>query len=257
MGKGNLSNIGILVFQTSIVIRGIEKRLSDEGYQVGTLVNDFKRVGSIISETDLFIIYLPDGISDDSYRIKVLQEVCETIMGAVGKMIIIGAKKEHEGVKKRVPHVNNFKWIDLPLDMEYLCNCVSDIFAEPQTSPVSKHILIIDDDPAYAKIVREWIKDKYKVSIVTAGMQALTFLFKNKVDLILLDYEMPIVNGPQVLQMIRSDDELKKIPVIFLTGVGTPEEVNSVMKLKPDGYILKSTSRENLIKYLNVKLYEK
>ena len=99
-------------------------------------------------------------------------------------------------------------------------------------------------------MVREWIKDDYQTDIVTAGMQAITFLLKNKADLVLLDYEMPVVDGPQVLQMLRQDPATEKIPVIFLTGMSTKEAVSRVMALKPDGYFLKSTSKENIIAFL-------
>ena len=102
-------------------------------------------------------------------------------------------------------------------------------------------------------MVREWIKDFYNVGVVTAGMQAITYLMKNKVDLILLDYEMPIVDGPQVFQMLKSEPELENIPVVFLTGVGTREGVARVMELKPNGYILKSTTREDLLKSLKAQ----
>ena len=114
--------------------------------------------------------------------------------------------------------------------------------------------MIVDDDPAYAKMVREWIKGDYQVNVVTAGMQAISFLLKEKVDLILLDYEMPIVDGPQVLQMLRSEPETKDIPVVFLTGVGDRESVTRVMELKPSGYILKSTTREALLQSLGSHL---
>ena len=103
-------------------------------------------------------------------------------------------------------------------------------------------------------MVREWIKDSYKVDVVTAGMQAITFLTKKKVDMILLDYEMPIADGPQVLQMLRQEPSMAGIPVIFLTGNGTKEAVTRVMELKPEGYLLKSTTRENLLAFLKEKL---
>lgn len=112
----------------------------------------------------------------------------------------------------------------------------------------------MDDDPSFAGMVRAWIKDQYKVDIVTAGMKAITFLLKNPVDIILLDYEMPVADGPQVLQMLRQDESTKDIPVVFLTGVSTREGVQRVMELKPDGYILKSTTREDLIAFINQKL---
>ena len=65
---------------------------------------------------------------------------------------------------------------------------------------------------------------------------------------------MPVVNGPQVLQMLRQDPATAGIPVIFLTGVDTRDAVARVMGLKPDGYILKSATREDLLNYLHKKL---
>lgn len=65
-------------------------------------------------------------------------------------------------------------------------------------------------------------------------------------DLILLDYEMPVTDGPQVLEMLRSDDETKSIPVIFLTGKDDKESVMSVLALKPEGYILKTSGKEEI-----------
>ena len=107
-------------------------------------------------------------------------------------------------------------------------------------------------------MVREWIKYKYRVDIVTAGMQAISFLLKVKeeepVDLILLDYEMPVVDGTQVLQMLRQEPATANIPVIFLTGNGNKDAVARVMELKPNGYLLKSTTRLDLVKYLDNKL---
>ena len=89
-------------------------------------------------------------------------------------------------------------------------------------------------------------------------MQAISFLLKVKegeeVDLILLDYEMPVVDGPQVLQMLRQEEATSKIPVVFLTGNGTKEAVARVMQLKPDGYILKTTRRAELLEYLDGKI---
>ena len=54
--------------------------------------------------------------------------------------------------------------------------------------------------------------------------------------------------------MLREVPETAAIPVIFLTGVGTKEAVQRVMALKPDGYVLKTTTRDDLLKYLKGKI---
>ena len=122
-------------------------------------------------------------------------------------------------------------------------------------------ILIIDDDPSFARMLREWIKDIYKVDVITDGSKATTFLGKvpadNMVDLILLDYEMPVCDGPEVFGLIRQEPSFADIPIVFLTGNGSEEAVAKVMELKPDGYVIKSGSRESLLEYIGTILNEK
>ena len=161
-------------------------------------------------------------------------------------MIVIGEKMYHEALSNEIVELKNYVWLDRPLDLEVLKSEMDKAVNSKADYNLKKKILIVDDDPVYAKMVREWLSDRYQVSMVTAGMQAITFLAKNKIDLILLDYEMPIVDGPQVFEMLRSEPTTKSIPIIFLTGVGTREGVTRVMALKPDGYILKSASRDDI-----------
>lgn len=116
---------------------------------------------------------------------------------------------------------------------------------------IERKLLLVDDDPVYAKMVRGWILDQYKVNIVTAGAQAIKFLGKNKVDLVLLDYEMPETDGPMVLEMIRSDANLSDVPVVFLTGTNSQENIERVLSLRPLGYISKNTTKEELLRTLN------
>ena len=110
-----------------------------------------------------------------------------------------------------------------------------------------KHILVVDDSGMMLNTIREWLGDIYSVSLVNSATNALTFLATHKPDLILLDYEMPICTGPQLLEMIRGDENLKDIPVIFLTGKDDAESVKKVLDLKPDGYLLKSRPRSEIV----------
>ena len=68
----------------------------------------------------------------------------------------------------------------------------------------------------------------------------------DKPDLVLLDYEMPVCDGRQTLEMMRSEKAFADVPVIFLTSRGDPESVRSVMALKPAGYLLKKFSPEKI-----------
>ena len=86
--------------------------------------------------------------------------------------------------------------------------------------------------------------------MVNSGLQAIKWLGKNTVDLILLDHEMPVTSGPQVLEMLRSDEETRNIPVMFLTGKSDKESVMKVVALKPEGYFLKTIQKEELLENL-------
>lgn len=109
----------------------------------------------------------------------------------------------------------------------------------------------MDDDASFLKMVKDWLSSDYRVTIVSSGMQAITYIARNRPDLILLDYEMPVTSGPQVLEMIRSEVGTSSIPVFFLTGKGDKESVTKVLSLKPEGYILKSAGKNELFSQIN------
>ena len=245
--------IVILLYQYSVVVKGIERKLRDSGFNVTVLVDQFDTVELKKEDSALLLAYLPGDIMEDSAKLKEFSRILSAVGENKRNMLIIGEKAHHSAMEQMFPALGDYVWLDRPVDLKTLTDEIQNITTQKATKNHKKKILIVDDDPSYAKIVREWIKDSYQVNIVTAGMQAITYLLKNEVDLILLDYEMPVVYGPQVLQMLRQEEATKDIPVVFLTGVGTREEVARVMALKPDGYILKMTTREDLLSYLEKK----
>ncbi|MBE5842737.1 MAG: response regulator [Butyrivibrio sp.] len=253
--------IVLLLFQQSIIARGMEKKLVELRYDVKTLLGRFDQLEFLIDSTDLFIMNLSSDILNDKKALKTLAELVSKISGKKKKMLVMGEKDFQADIEKEVPSIDLYDWLYRPVDMEKLDERLRKVIDQDDESARKKRILIVDDDPAYAKVVREWMKESYRVDIVTAGMQAISFLLKvspdNPVDMILLDYEMPVVDGPQVLQMLRQDEATMHIPVVFLTGVSTKEGVARVMSLKPDGYILKTTTKEELLIFLHSKLNKK
>ena len=118
---------------------------------------------------------------------------------------------------------------------------------EEEVMAEQKHILLVDDDVVALRTITNYIKDYFRVSVAKSGTAAISFLAKEIPDLILLDYEMPVCNGVQTLQMIRAEEAYKNIPVFFLTGVSDAQMVKTAVDLKPEGYILKSISQGALI----------
>lgn len=90
------------------------------------------------------------------------------------------------------------------------------------------HILVIDDDPINLKMAHKILEDFFQVICLDSGKKALEYLKNNLPDLILLDIHMPEMDGFEVLKHIKSNPQMKDIPVIFLTADGDSEtELNS------------------------------
>lgn len=110
-----------------------------------------------------------------------------------------------------------------------------------------KHVLVIDDDPLMLKLIKEHLHEQYDVATAISGKIAYKFLESKKTDLILLDYEMPLENGPAVMKKIREKEALADIPIIFLTGITEKEKIREALVLKPQGYLLKPIDKEKLL----------
>ena len=247
--------VALVAPQYSVVVKGMEKKLFDLGYKVISIENNIDDIKNGSDEVQLFILYIPDNIMENELKFKNLDVMIRLIDNSGVKAMAIGEKVSRNDLVDSIPELGNFMWLDKPVDMDNLDVVLDKAFSGNLDTGKRKRILLVDDDPAYAKMVREWIKEDYRVDIVTAGMKALGFLVKVKkeemVDLILLDYEMPVVDGPKVLQMLRQDPVTANIPTVFLTGNSTKEAVSRVMELKPAGYILKTTTKAELLNYLN------
>jgi len=100
-------------------------------------------------------------------------------------------------------------------------------------------------------IIKGWLGTDYQITLANSGLTAIKYMTLNRPDLILLDYEMPICDGRQTLEMIRAETEVADIPVIFLTGKGDKESIMKVMALKPEGYLLKSMKPMDIKKYID------
>jgi len=107
-----------------------------------------------------------------------------------------------------------------------------------EESPKPK-VLVVDDSITIREGIKNLLEEDYDVSVAASGTAAILCLILDKPDLVLLDYEMPVCDGKQVLEMIRSENAFAGISVMFLTGRTDPETVRKLVSLKPDGYLAK------------------
>jgi hemerythrin-like metal-binding protein len=107
-------------------------------------------------------------------------------------------------------------------------------------SRMKRKVLVVDDSVTMRQSIRKLLAEDYDVVLASSGTAAIRCIILDKPDLVLLDYEMPVCDGQQVLEMIRSEDTLSDTPVIFLTGRSDPKTVKKLVALKPDGYLIKN-----------------
>jgi len=111
------------------------------------------------------------------------------------------------------------------------------------------HILIVEDNPGDARLAVEALaegKVSNKISIVQDGVEAISFLRREngysdapRPDLILLDLNLPKMNGKDVLAIIKEDSKLKRIPVVILTTSDADQDIFATYDLHANCYITK------------------
>ena len=109
------------------------------------------------------------------------------------------------------------------------------------------HILLVDDNEGDILLTREALGDARiinKVSVAYDGMEAIRFLkkpaaYEDVPDLILLDINLPKMNGTEVLELIKNDPELKRIPVIMLTTSSAEKDILASYDNHANCYITK------------------
>lgn len=170
-----------------------------------------------------------------------VQNIRERIVGMLDKKM----RMEH---KKADEEAGSFE--DIVESAENLVSKLSSVEQdknEEEEKYRKKHVLVVDDDSGVLKLVKSYLSNQYDVATAKSGKVAMKFLETKKTDLVLLDYEMPEENGPQVMSKIRANEKTKDLPIVFLTGVVDKEKIQEVLLMKPQGYLLKPIDLVKLI----------
>lgn len=115
---------------------------------------------------------------------------------------------------------------------------------------MKKRVLIVDDDIMTLKILKKYLEDTYDVITENAGYRFVEKMGSYDADLILLDIEMPVVNGLEAFDRILANPALADVPVVFLSGVSNPNLVRELMNRGAAGYLLKTIPKSELLSRL-------
>ena len=232
-------------------VRGLEKKDIITSKASATIDDIRGNIGGI--GLLLYLNYDNKNTENDKNLLEFIRNECITRRIILG---IIGTEAVLNHVKTVIPFNDISFAMKLPVDMNDLSDKIKELSGDSDmryqpgalTSDTVKHkLLLCDDDVMFLKMMRERLSGKYDITAVKSGMQAISYVSQHRPELLLLDYEMPVTSGPQVMEMLRSEDSTKDIPIVFLTGKSDRDSVLSVMRLKPQGYLLKSTKKEDII----------
>jgi CheY-like chemotaxis protein len=119
------------------------------------------------------------------------------------------------------------------------------------------HILLVEDNEGDILLTKEAFEEskvRTKISVARNGQEAMDFLYnKNefekaeKPDLILLDINIPIYNGHEILKQIKSDSSLKKIPVIMLTTSSNKKDIDQAYENYSNSFVKKPLDMDEFL----------
>jgi len=108
---------------------------------------------------------------------------------------------------------------------------------------MKEHILIIEDEEdIYEFIAFNLIKEKYQVSGVTSGEEALHFVRSKRPDLLLLDLMLPGMDGFELCRQLKAEELTNNLPIIMVTAKGQESDIVTGLELGADDYITKPFS---------------
>lgn len=232
--------------QSYMVISLKEKFVQDD-YEVELKKCEINAMKDLLSQVDAIMIYADDVLIKQQSALNYIKDMA---LEYSFQIFVTGTEEEMESIYGMIPKNQIEKTYLRPININVMLQEISEAI-ELGGKTNKKKILVIDDSGAMLRNVKGWLEDKYQVILANSGTMGIKYLALNKPDLILLDYEMPVIDGKQVLEMIRSESDFSSVPVIFLTSKGDKESVVNVMSLKPEGYLLKTLPPAQIIQTID------
>jgi CheY-like chemotaxis protein len=130
-----------------------------------------------------------------------------------------------------------------------------------QVSKSQREILLVEDNPADVRLVGDAFAEHqpdHHLNVASDGEDALDFLFRRgvhinapRVDLVLLDLNLPVMNGDAVLREIRANRDTTLMPVVILSSSSAPRDVRLAYELRANGYIRKPRDLDGIFKAID------
>lgn len=229
---------------SGFMMDALDSNLKKSGFETVHAEPVVSSIESVKEDTDIVILLADEYVYEAADALVYLKDLCDE---EVIPICLIGYGGEMDEIKQYIPDRCIIREFKRPFDAKDVTEKLKEIAKVTEEKKLGKHILLVDDDLTFLKMLQGWLSPKYRITAVKSGMQAITYIANHTPDLILLDYEMPITPGPQIMEMIRSEFNASQIPIIFLTGKSDRESIMNVMRLKPQGYLLKAMPKDDIV----------
>lgn len=240
-----MQNILVVMEKNSFLPMSMMEQLKELEYNTVSVELDIQQISKLKDTYEVILLYME---SEGNEKTKELVYLRDKAVEEDSPIFYIG--EESPVLREILPSHILQEIFERPIDVKASAKKMDD-FIKEHGKHVKKKILVVDDSGLMLRNIKRWLEDKYQVILANSGAMAIKYLATNRPDLVLLDYEMPVIDGSQVLEMIRTETEFCDIPVIFLTGKNDKESIMKVLELKPEGYLLKSMEPNQIIQAID------
>ena len=170
--------------------------------------------------------------------LRTAEDIKNVVTTAEIPVVMMSDKEENGTIADRVER-KGFKLIQKSIEPGELQEFIKEITGKRMNARGVKTVLVVDDDVMVLRTLQALLKDECNVIPVNNGEAAIKFCSSHVPDLIILDYEMPNMNGNYVLRKLRMNEKLNRCPIVMLTGNSEKQTVLSCIQAGAQGYLVK------------------
>ena len=233
------TDVLIVAERQSFMTSAISSALLAEGVEPAFSLPDIRKTGGKEPPPPVTLLYIQDSGAQMRKYATYLKDRVGDGDWETG-ICLAGDGEDIEAAKSLIAGARITASFLRPINVKKLASELSGTVEKARREAAKKRVLVVDDQASELRRYKMLLENRYRVFIANSGMTALTVLARHRIDMVLLDYDMPVASGPQVLKMIRSEPETARIPVAFLTSRADAGTVMEAVKLRPAKYLLKS-----------------
>ncbi|MBE9525829.1 MAG: response regulator, partial [Proteobacteria bacterium] len=238
----------------------LSQQLEDFGFIVDVVSSGQKGVEQVVkSEGNPYSLILMDWKMPGMDGIEAIEEIRKLDLEKQAKIIMVSGHKDH-AVMSRAQEVGADAFLLKPINHSIMFDAVVDVFGEARTKAIgeeitdykeatleNKSIFLVEDNLINQQIAKELLKQAgLKVTIANNGQECLDNLASQEFDCVLMDLQMPVLDGLSAAREIRKMSEYDDLPIIAMTANAMRSDVENCIEAGMNDHIAKPIDIKNL-----------